>query len=100
MALQLDSIVVQDSEPIASKVDDEVVMLSIREGAYFGLGLIGSEIWALIASPRRVDELCADLLSKFEVDASTCEREVVAFLDTLVARGLVRVVDGQDGPRA
>src|SRR5690349_21053252 len=54
-----DSVIVRDSEPIFTTIDDEVVMLSPRAQAYFGLGMVGSEIWNAIEKPRRVDELCA-----------------------------------------
>jgi hypothetical protein len=96
MVLRLDSIVVRDSEPIATTIDDEVVMLSPRAQAYFGLGSVGSEIWKAIEHPRRVDDICAALMQEFEVDADTCQREVLAFLDDLVGRKLARIVGEED----
>ena len=59
MTVGPDSVVVQEDEPIAAEVDGEVVMLSERAGAYFGLDGIGSEIWKLIAQPRRVRAISA-----------------------------------------
>jgi hypothetical protein len=96
MVVRLDSIVVRDSEPIATTIDDEVVMLSPRAQAYFGLGSVGSEIWKAIEQPRRVDEICAALMQEFEVDAETCRREVLDFLNDLVERKLARVVGEED----
>jgi len=97
MHVRLDSVVVRDSEPIATTIDDEVVMLSPRAQAYFGLGTVGSEIWNAIEQPRRVDEICAGLLEQFDIEAETCRREVLAFLNDLVERGLARVVDTEGG---
>lgn len=87
-----DTIVVRDSEPIFTTIDSEVVMLSPRAQAYFGLGTVGSEIWNAIEKPRRVDELCATLQQEFEVDPDTCRREVLDFLNDLVERGLAHIV--------
>jgi hypothetical protein len=87
-----DSVVVQESEPIAAEVDREVVMLSERAGAYFGFDDIGSEIWHLIKEPRRVADVCASLAQSYEVDAETLNRDVVSFLEQLLARNLVRLV--------
>jgi hypothetical protein len=98
MSLQLDSVVVRDSEPIATTIDDEVVMLSPRAQAYFGLGTVGSEIWNAIEHPRCIDDVCAELMREFEVDADTCRREVLDFLNDLLARGLVRIVQDQVDP--
>ena len=92
MTVQSDSVVVRDSEPIFTTIDSEVVMLSPRAQAYFGLGMVGSEIWNAIEKPRRVDELCTALLQEFEVDADTCHREVLDFLNDLVERGLAHIV--------
>ena len=92
MTVGPDSIIVQEDEPVAAEVDGEVVMLSERAGAYFGLDGIGSEIWRLIEEPRRVSELCGTLAQRYEVDAETLSRDVTAFLDALLARNLVRLV--------
>ena len=97
MRVQLNSVVVRDSEPIATTIDDEVVMLSPRAQAYFGLGSVGSEIWNAIEQPRRVEEVCAALMQEFEIDAETCRREVIDFLNDLIERGLARIVDAGGG---
>jgi hypothetical protein len=97
MPVRLDSVIVRDGEPIATTIDDEVVMLSPRAQAYFGLGTVGSEIWNAIEQPRRVDEICAGLLQQFDIEAETCRREVLDFLNDLVERGLARVVDTEGG---
>ena len=92
MSVGMDHVVVQDNEPIASRIDGEVVLMSMRAGTLFGLGAIGSEIWNLIQTPCRVGDICAALARDFDVDAATCERQVLEFLESLVARDLVRVV--------
>jgi Coenzyme PQQ synthesis protein D (PqqD) len=92
MSVGPDSVIVQEDEPVAAEVDGEVVMLSERAGAYFGLDGIGSEIWRLIGEPRRVSELCGTLAQRYDVDAETLTRDVTAFLDALLARNLVRLV--------
>jgi hypothetical protein len=92
MTVGPDSVIVQEDEPVAAEVDGEVVMLSERAGAYFGLDGIGSEIWRLIGEPRRVSELCGTLAQRYDVDAETLTRDVTAFLDELLARNLVRLV--------
>jgi hypothetical protein len=92
MTVGPNSVIVQEDEPVAAEVDGEVVMLSERAGAYFGLDGIGSEIWRLIGEPRRVSELCGTLAQRYDVDAETLTRDVTAFLDALLARNLVRLV--------
>jgi len=93
MTVRLDSVVVQEDEPIAAEVDGEVVMLSERAGAYFGLDGIGSEIWKLIAQPRRVSDICRFLAQHYDAAGETLTRDVTSFLDELLVRRLVRLVD-------
>src|SRR5829696_6035866 len=91
MAIGPASIVIRDDAPLAATVDGEVVMLSLRAGAYFGLGVTGSEIWTLLERPRRVDAIVADLLDRYDCEAETCLRDTLAFLEDLLRRGLIRV---------
>ena len=93
MRVTADSLIVQDSEPISAEVDGEVVMLSERASAYFGLDHIGSEIWHLIKQPRRVGELCEALAQRYEVEPEILNRDMVAFLEQLLARNLIRIVE-------
>lgn len=99
MAIAFDSVVVQSAEPIVTTVDDEVVMLSVRAGAYFGLNGVGGEIWNMIAQPRRVDDLCDSLSRDYDVSLETLTRDVIEFLEGLQERGLIHVEnDRQHAP--
>jgi hypothetical protein len=88
-----DTILVQDGEPIPATVEEETVVLSMRAGAYFGFNRVGTEIWAMLAQPRRVGEIFDSLALSHDVDAGTMTRDVTAFLDALIKRRLLRVVD-------
>jgi hypothetical protein len=72
-------------------MDDEVVILSVERGSYFGLDEIGSEIWQRLESPIRVEALCDALVAKYDADRSTIERDVLALLERLAAEDLVSV---------
>jgi hypothetical protein len=93
MAIGPDSIVVQDSEPIATTLDEQVVMLSVRANAYFGLNDVGTEIWKMIEQPRRVEDIWRTLAEAYDVTGETAAREVVEFLEGLLERGLVQIVE-------
>jgi hypothetical protein len=93
MILTAESVVAQDNELVAARVDGDVVMLSEREGAYFGLNGVGSKIWELVAQPRSVVDICRSLSAVYDVDDATLMREVTEFLQQLLARKLVRVID-------
>jgi hypothetical protein len=92
-----DEYVVQDDEPTAALVDGEVFMLSARAQSYFGLGETGSKIWNLIRQPRKVSEICDELVQTCDVEPDACERETLNFLEELLEQNLIRVVT-KDNP--
>jgi len=91
--ISADATIMRDSEVATAAVNDEVFMLSIRLGTYFGFNGTGSEIWRLLAQPRRVSELYEALSTIFDADIESITRETSPFLQTLLDRRLVRIVD-------
>ena len=64
-------------------MDDEEVLLSIQEGAYFQINSVGTRIWELLEQPCYLIDIIAVLVSEFDVDKETCQREVESFLKKL-----------------
>jgi hypothetical protein len=92
VTLALDSTVSRRSDLLTSALSDrEMVLLNIECGAYFGMEGVAKRIWDELAEPRRVADVCATLLTRFAVDAETCQREVLAFLTELQAKELILV---------
>jgi Coenzyme PQQ synthesis protein D (PqqD) len=91
--ISADAMLIRDSEAATATVNDEVFMLSIRAGAYFGFNAAGSEIWRLLAQPRRVGELYEALSNIFDADMESISRDTGPFLQALLDRRLVRIVD-------
>ena len=75
-----------------AEIDDQSVMMDIEQGSYFGLNKTGTRIWALLAEPMVIGELCDRLTEEFEVPREQCERQLVDFLGSLLDRGLLQVV--------
>ena len=97
--LSRDMIVVRDDEPISTRIDGDVVMLSERQAAYFGLNEVGSRIWDNLSEPRRIGEICETLSKAYDATEETITVEVTRFLQELLARGLVRIVDDSKAVR-
>jgi len=89
--ISMDSIICQRPDVVATSIDGEVVMMSIENGAYYGLDFIASRIWELIASPCQVAKLIETLMLDFEVERSSCERDVVKFLQELQKDKVIQV---------
>jgi Coenzyme PQQ synthesis protein D (PqqD) len=92
MKISTADVVVRDDEPIAASVDGETVILSAKAEGYFGLGEVGSDIWQRLATPRRVSDICAELVEAYDVEPEICERDTLAFLTKLLEDRLIRIV--------
>lgn len=68
---------------------EEVVMMNVAAGCYYGLNAVAARIWELLERPRTIAELQALVCEEFEVDASTCEPEVLKFVNDLIDNGIV-----------
>lgn len=77
-------------EVLFSKIDEEVVLMSIEADSYFGLDPIGSHIWEILSKqPASINELVTLLLEEYEVDEATCLKDVQIFIDDMSARKLI-----------
>ena len=87
------STVVAAKDQISADLADEVVMLDLKSGVYYGLDAVGARIWSLIQEPKAVSDIRDTLLKEYEIDPSRCERELLTLLQELATEGLIEVKD-------
>lgn len=75
--------------PFSSKVQEETVMMSLETNCYYGLGLVGSRIWELLAEPTDLATLCGQLQQEYKVEPDKCMGDVSAFVQKLRTEGLL-----------
>jgi hypothetical protein len=91
MNIEITDIYVRNGDQVTAKVDDEVVMMSMQQGEYYGLDSIGSRIWELFAKPNSVENIIGTLMQEYDVDRKTCEKDVQEFIQKLVDKGLLKI---------
>jgi len=79
---------------IACDMGGEVVILDLTSGTYYGLDQLGVQVWSLIEQPASLGAIRDAIVADYDVDAATCQRDVLAFLQQMQAVGLVKVNDG------
>jgi hypothetical protein len=90
MTIGLDATLRRNGDILHAPVGtEEAVMMSVEAGRYYGLNAVASRIWELLETPKTVAQLCALLCEEFEVDAQTCETEVLKFASNLIDNGIV-----------
>ena len=93
--ISIETRVAQSPELVGSSVGGQVALLSIHNGAYYGLDPVGSRIWELLARPQPVAELCDQILAEYQVGRPECEKQILLFLQKLSEVDLLRVLDEQ-----
>ena len=90
--ITLASKIKRSPEIVHSKIDGETVMMSIQQGEYYGLDTIGSHVWALLDEETNVSDLCDKLSTTYAVDESTCQADVIHFLQDTFEHNIIEIV--------
>lgn len=94
-ALTTDATVVASRDQVAADLAEEVIILGMRDGVYYGVDGVAARIWSLVQQPVRLAHVVSIIVSEYDVPEAQCRDEVLAFVGELAARGLVtHVVDG------
>lgn len=73
------------------EVDGEAVLLELESGRYFGLDRVGTRMWTLLGVHHRLEPVYESLVEEYEVAADTLRRDLVEFVDRLVANRLLEI---------
>lgn len=87
----MDSVVQRSDDVVAAPVREELVLMSVPSGEYFGTSGVGAWLWERLEQPVAVRDLCEGLQGVYDVDAATCRREVLHFLNDLHEHGMLSV---------
>jgi hypothetical protein len=84
-----------DPEVLVTEFGDEVVLLNLRDGVYYGLEDVGARIWTMLRQPVTIQTLCEAIVSEFDVAQDRCERDVRAIVSDLLENGLIQMRGGR-----
>lgn len=88
-AVTIDSIITQANDQVSTDLDGEVILMSIKQGNYFGFDKILSRIWALIEKPISVADLCHELMEEYDVEKKRCETDILEVINNLYKEDLI-----------
>jgi hypothetical protein len=83
---------IQNKKVIQSKIGEEVVMLDMDSGFYFGLNSVASTIWGKLENPISFEEMINELLKEYKIDQETCENDTMVFLNQLLEKNIIKQV--------
>lgn len=93
--LGVQSVVVAAKDQVSCDLEGEAAILSLAKGTYYGLDLVGAQVWTLLQQPRSVAEICDAVLQEYEVEPECCRKDMLALLERLQTEGLIEVHNGR-----
>ena len=80
----------RNSEIIDGSVNDNLVMMHIEKGKYFGLNPVGKRIWDILEQPKNIEEITDILQSEFVVTSEQCKADVQEFMDKMEKADIIK----------
>ena len=94
MELKINQTLERNPEIINSKIDDEVVMMSIEDGKYYGLDNTGSQIWNILESPQTISHIITQLMDSFDVSEDQCLKDCIPFIEDMLDKNILLLKNG------
>jgi hypothetical protein len=85
------SIIQCNKDNVCCDLGKEMVVLNLKDSAYYGIDPIGKRVWSLIQEQTSFQHILNQLLDEYDVDAETCRKDLVSLLDEMSVVGLIEV---------
>lgn len=76
---------------VSSNLNDEMVILHVKTGSYYGLNDVGTRVWNLVQETTTAAAVRDVILSEYDVAQSKLEHDLQALLSDLYRKGLIEV---------
>ena len=88
-----ETVICRSEALLSNNLGDDVVMMDIEQGSYYGLEGVAARIWELTENPVSFGKVCEQLSNEYDILPDKCRQEVTSFLDDLLERKIVMVIN-------
>ena len=89
MSLSQQSVVTVTKDQVSCDLGAEAAILDTKNGIYYGLDPVGTQVWKLLQTPRKVSDIQQVLLQEYDVEPERCRRDLLVLLEELLRAGLI-----------
>jgi len=79
----------RNADLLETTLDNEVVLLSIERGSYFGLEGTARRIWQMLAQPMTKAQLVEVLCQEYDAEPEVIARDLEPFLQKMLDNAVV-----------
>jgi hypothetical protein len=88
---------IRNQEVVSRKIDGELIIVPIRSGVgdlncLYTLNPVGSVLWDFMTEGHTIPEMVQRICDEFEVTATQAQKDIEAFLDSLMEEKLIQSV--------
>ena len=91
MSISFSNRVAIPDDVLISNVQEESVILNLESERYFGLDSIGTRILTILTTSESIEAAYEKLLQEYDVDGQVLREDLIALVEDLAAKGLIRV---------
>ena len=84
------SVIAVEENLTVAELEGEAVVLDLSSGRYYGLNKVGARVLELAKQPTPVGEILEALRQQYDVEAEQLKRDVLAFLQTMIDKQIIR----------
>ena len=74
---------------VSSDVGEELVLMNVERGEYYGFNKVAAQIWRRLAEPVTVVNLVEALAAEYSGDPAAISADVQALLEKMADKGLL-----------
>lgn len=90
MEPQLPQQITVSHEVLFQALDNESIMLNLRDDAYYRLDDVGTRLWELFTELGAVEPVITQMLTEYVVDEPRLRQDLATLLDQMTAAGVVK----------
>jgi len=91
VAIQENDMIVRTDDFISTEIDNEVVLMHVVNGRYYGLNEISGHIWAKLETATKISHLIETLQSEYKGEPERIRADALRLLEKLVAKKLIKI---------
>ena len=78
---------------LTQDIEDELILLNMETGRYFGLQGTGNRVWQLLAALGDTDQVLAALQDEYDADETTLRQDIDELIERLIEANLVSLCE-------
>ena len=89
MQVELPNRITIAHEVLFQELDNEAVMLNLRDDAYYRLDEVGTRLWQLLSETGEIEQVLRQMLTEYQVDEPRLRQDLANLLQQMANAGVI-----------